>query len=91
VNVGYVGRSENGRTDARCVWCINNAFGDVRVGTDVVPRPSDSERRKGNGEGWMEIQHFVKNSKTRGYKSYIVCIFGEHVRHIQGKENMKLE
>jgi len=41
--------------------------------------------------GAWKIQHFVKNTKTRGYKSYIVCIFGEHVRHIQGKENMKLE
>jgi len=52
-------------------------------------RPA-SERlgaRKGKSEGWMEIQHFVKNTKTRGYKSYIVCIFGE----LKGKENMKLE
>ena len=57
----------------------------------VVPRPSDSEWRKGNGEGWMEIQHFIKNTKTCGDKSYIVCIFREHVQHIQGKENMKLE
>ena len=29
--------------------------------------------------------------QTRGYKGYTVCICREHVRRIQGNENMELE